>query len=39
MRKETVKQIEKKFTTSRGTIGPNDWFMKEFSRDTNDYFK
>ncbi len=29
----------RRFTTKKGVVGPSDWYMKEFSRETLAYFK
>jgi hypothetical protein len=34
----TVKAANRRFTTKQGIIGPQDWYMKEFSRETMNYF-
>lgn len=33
-----MKAANRRFTTKMGVIGPSDWYMKEFSRDTMNYF-
>lgn len=37
--RSTVRATNKRFTVNKGIIGPSDWYLKEFSRDTLQYFK
>ena len=37
--RETIMAHTRRFTTKRGIVGPQDWYMKEFSRETMAYFK
>lgn len=34
-----VSAVGRRFTTKKGVVGPQDWFMREFSRETMQYFK
>ena len=36
---KTVTTIERRISNLRGVVGPQDWYMKEFSRETMAYFK
>jgi len=36
---KTVTTIERRISNLRGVVGPQDWYMKEFSKQTMQYFK
>jgi hypothetical protein len=37
--RKTVATMERVFGTNKGIVGQQDWFMREFSRKTMEYFK
>lgn len=34
-----LRATTRRFTQQKGIVGPQDWYMKEFSRETLQYFK
>lgn len=36
---KSIRATKKRLTTMKGVIGPQDWYMREFSRETMQYFK
>jgi hypothetical protein len=34
-----LRATTRRFTEHKGVVGPQDWYMKEFSRETLQYFK
>lgn len=39
MDQEMLRATTRRFTQQKGIVGPQDWYMKEFSRETLAYFK
>ena len=39
MDQNLLRATTRRFTTKKGVVGPQDWYLKEFSRETLQYFK